>query len=478
MPVSGQEIIRQIDQFAAKLRSDEQQASQAAQTVSADIDRIVVEQSGAFRELATIYLPHLNDDVVQDGWSEMQSALTTIQLRKADARQQLERSLHEIELQRLQVETQIQHLGEQVNQLTLQCDQVAETLSLQLRNDSRFQMLSKQAAEGQAKLEQAEASLVDVEADSKQKRPAYEASPLFQYLLRREFGSDRYRSVGIIRRLDRWVARLINYPVAEASYRFLTATPQLMRQLIADQQKSVQALVAEVEQLQRLAAQALGLPQLQADGTRLRSELDRATQEAHRIRAREDTIRRDQAALDSAECQYYLEALTTFQDLLKKAERTEVVTRANQTPGISDDQVVARLQHLDREISAKTQEICQFNAAAKESAARASRIHELASKCRRAQFDHPRRVFDDGLNLESTLQTLAHGHLDADSVYQDLYRRQHLDSPMADQAAAVLESPMANILLQTMAHAAGAALGAYAARAGQTHRLPKTKNWF
>jgi len=478
MPVSGQEIIRQIDQFAATLRSDEQQASLAAQAISAEIDRIVAEQSGAFRELAAIYLPHLEDDVVQDGWSEMQAALKSIQLRKADARQQLEKSLRDIEMQRQHVDTQIQQLRTQVNQLTLQCDQLAETLSSQLRNDSRFQTLSRQAAEGQAKLEQAQASLADVEVDAKQKRPAYEASRLFQYLHRREFGTDRYRFGGLIRRLDRWVARLINYPVAEASYRFLTSTPQLMRQLIADQQKSVQALVAEVEQQQRSAAQVLGLPKLQADGTRLRSELDRATQEGERIRAREEKIRHDQAELDSAECQYYREALTTFQELLKKAERSQVVSRANQTPGMADDQIVARLQHLDQEISTKTQEINRLNAVAKESAAKASRIHELASKCRRAQFDHPRRVFDDGLNLDSALQNLAQGRIDSDSVYQDLYRRQHLDSPLADQAAAVLEGPMANILLQTMAHAAGAALGAYAARAGQQHRLPKTKDWF
>jgi len=156
-----------------------------------------------------------------------------------------------------------------------------------------------------------------------------------------------------------------------------------------------------------------------------------------------------------------------------------VAARAAQTAELTDDQVVARLKHIDDQVSEKKQQLDRFFSAADEAAKRTARINELASKCRRAQFDHPRRVFDDQFDLQSQLQSLLAGTLDPDTAYQNLYRVQHLDSPVANQASAVLQGPMAQILLQTMAQAAGAALGSYAARAGQQHRVRgQNKDWF
>ncbi|GEM_PF-2014407 len=479
MPVSGQDILRRITDFAAAASVSEQKARASAHEAAAEIDQLVTSQSDSFRELAQLYLPRLDDDVVRDGWSEMQTTLQSIILRKEDARRQRAERFQQATTLRASTDERWKSLCSRLNELTVKCDELAQRLSDQMAGDTEFQALSREAAEGQARLEQAQANLQQVDSDAHTKLPNYQQSRLFQYLWKNGFGTDSYQSRGLARRLDRSVSRLIDFPRAAAGYKFLTSAPSQMRQLIDEQQKAVKAVMEEVERRQMAAANSLGLPQAQAEGAGVRREQESAGAAAEIARKGEELARGKLAELESPDCPWYQDALKAFQNMIQRTERSLVAARAAQTAELTDDQVVARLKHIDDQVSEKKQQLDRFFSAADEAAKRTARINELASKCRRAQFDHPRRVFDDQFDLQSQLQSLLAGTLDPDTAYQNLYRVQHLDSPVANQASAVLQGPMAQILLQTMAQAAGAALGSYAARAGQQHRVRgQNKDWF
>ncbi len=479
MPVSGQDILRRITDFAAAASAAEQSSRASAQEAAAEIDRLVTSQSNAFRELAQLYLPRLNDDVDRDGWSEIRETLQSIILRKEDARRQRTEQLQQVTEQRISTDDRWKSLSSRLNELTTTCDELAKRLSEQLAADTEFEWLSREAAEGQARLEQAQANLQQVESDAKTKLPNYQQSQLFQYLWNNGFGTETYQSRGLTRRLDRWVSRLIDYPRAAAGYKFLSLAPAQMRQLIDEQEKAVKATMDEVETHQMNAANALGLPQAQAEGARVRGEHELAGAAAEIAGRGEELARQELAELESPDCPWYQDALKAFQTLIQRTERSLVAARAAQTPELTDDQVVARLKHLDDKVSEKKRELDRHFSAAEAAVKRTARINDLAARCRRAQFDHPRRVFDDQFDLQAQLDGLLVGTLDPDTAYQNLYRVQHLDSPVANQAGAVLQGPMAQILLQTMANAAGAALGSYAARAGQQHRVRgQKKDWF
>ena len=479
MPVPGQEILRRIQEFASASGVVEQTARQAAEATAGEIDRLVTNQSESFRELAQLYLPRLDDDVERDGWSEMRSTLQTIILRKEDAHRVCSERLRQASENRVQLDERWKGLCDRLNELTSRCDELAAQFARQLAEDIEFQTLSRRAAEGQARLEQAQANLQQVDNDAKAKLPSYNQSRLFQYLWQSQFGTERYVRRGLTRRLDRWLSQMIGFPQAAAGYRFLSTAPEQMRQLIHEQQKSVSSIMEEVEARQANAAAVLGLPAIQEDGRKVRAEYESAGIAAENARRAEEIARQQLTELASPDCQYYRDALTAFQNLIERTERSLVAARAAHTPELTDDQVVARLKHIDEQVAEKKQQLDRFFHSAEQAAKRTARIHELASKCRRAQFDHPRRVFDDDFDLQAQLDALIAGTLDADTAYQNMYRRQHLDSPVADQAAAALQGPMAQVLLQTMAQAAGAALGSYAARAGQQHRVRgQTKDWF
>lgn len=472
--------MRRIAEFAAKTGSAELAAREAASATATEVDRFVTEQSAAFRELAQLYLPRLDDDVERDGWSEVRSTLHSIMLRKEDARRLATSRFEKAAAERATAEARWKALSDRASELSSNCDDLAKQLADRMANDKEFQQLSRKAAEGQAKLEQAQASLETVDADAKVKLPSYEKSRLFRYLHGRRFGTPAYAGRGLARRLDRWVSQLIDYPSAFVGYSFLATAPQQMKQLISDQHAAVRSAVAEAESRQIAAAVAVGLPNVQSEGARVRSEQSAAESAAAAAQLEEAGARKQLADLDSADCSFYQEALTAFQGLLQRTERSLVVARAAQTPDLTDDQVVARLRHIDEVMIEKKNLMDDHRHSIEVAAKRTAQINELTSRCRRAQFDHPKRVFDERFDLEFHLSALAAGTTDVDNVWQHLYRCQQLESPVADSASAVLQGPMAQILLQSMAVVAGSALGAYAARAGQQHRLPKGKSrdWF
>ena len=93
MPVPGTEILRRIADFAASINGDEKEARARAMDVSNEIEKLLADQSDAFRELAQHYLPRLDDDVESDGWTEMRAVLRDIMLRRDDSRRQLQTRL-------------------------------------------------------------------------------------------------------------------------------------------------------------------------------------------------------------------------------------------------------------------------------------------------------------------------------------------------------------------------------------------------
>ena len=480
MPIPGHDIMRRISESASTVGRIEQAARDAAAATSAEVDRMIADQSEAFRELAQLYLPRLDDDVERDGWTEVRATLQSIVLRKEDARRLAVSRFQRAAEQRQTADVLWKTLSDRANELSSRCDELAKQLTERMASHTEFQSLSKQAAEGQARLEQAESSLGTVEKDATEKLPKYDQSRFFRYLFRQKFGTPMYVRRGLTRRLDRWVSQLIDYPRAAAGYKFLSTAPEQMKQLISQQQAVVRSAVAEAESRQAAAAVAIGLPPVQAEGTRVRSEQAAAELASTSARQEEAVTQKQLADLDSSDCPFYREAVTVFQSLLQRTERSLVAARAAQTPELTDDQVVARLRHIDDVVNEKKRVMDGHTKAIEIAASRTADMNELASRCRRAQFDHSQRIFDDSFDLESRLSALAVGTTDIDSVWHQLHRSQQIESPVADKATHVLHGPMAQILLSTMAQVAGAALGAYASRAGQQHRLPKGtgRDWF
>ena len=156
MPIPGQEVMRRISESVARVAGIEQAARDAAAATAGEVDRMVADQSEAFRELAQLYLPGLDDNVERDGWSEVRATLQSIILRKEDARRLASSRFQLAAEQRATAEARWKELSDRASELSSRCDELAQQLKERLASDTQFQSLSQKAAEGQARQASAE----------------------------------------------------------------------------------------------------------------------------------------------------------------------------------------------------------------------------------------------------------------------------------------------------------------------------------
>ncbi|QDV67386.1 hypothetical protein Poly24_10810 [Rosistilla carotiformis] len=470
MPTSGSEVLREISLAIqnAKRQRDALQSQQ--RELLQQSDALVRERGKTLVELAENYLPELSQETVRQVWREIQPAIRDVLLRKEMRQRELEEEHERLESTQAQLRHDLETLNHKLETVCGQRDTLSKQLSEQLAGDPAFQQLTDQAAVAEINLQRAESSLDEVEHDVIAKLPAYQRSRLFQYLHKRKMGTPQYTARGWRRRMDRWVSGLIDYPKARKSYEFLSEVPEKMRELIAERRNSLNQLLDRLERAQQKVSAELGLDKVldqihsrEAQRDDLLQQLEQTVVKTHETGAEIDKL------LDS-EGPFYAEAVEHYRRLLDQTQTLTLEQRAAQSPDPVDDQLVARLKHLDEEIRRFQQSADSRRQQLKEAEDLAEAIHYLAQQFQRARFDDSRSYFDDQLNIRESLQRLIDGRERPDLLWQHIRRHQHTAPNWYEEnsrrVANAANSPMGQILLQTMAHAAGAALRESARRAG------------
>lgn len=141
--------------------------------------------------------------------------------------------------------------GERLQQLQ---DKVEATL----RNDSDFLAQLDTLQLAQARWDTAERMAASAQAEHDAKAGAYQADPIFMYLLSRDFGGSGYRGWPLLRTIDGWLAELCGYDRARREYRTLTELPGYLQQHAAQAREQAEQAHAPVQAARDSAAALSG----------------------------------------------------------------------------------------------------------------------------------------------------------------------------------------------------------------------------
>ncbi len=468
MPSSGPEVHRQLmDTYAhsqARLEALRGRVSADAQQRSAlDEDR-----GQALMNLAEHYLPELTPEAIGNAWQEIRTDLSAILSRKQDHQSKLTESLQTHNADRQQQEQLLMELNERLDQLHHQHQELAGKIEQRLGEDQQFIQLSDRAALAEASLERAEANLAEIDQDAARKLPAYENSTLFCYLRDRGYGTETYTKRGFTRRMDRWLAKFINYNEARQGYQFLRNTPEQMRKIIAESRAALDTVMGELERRRDGVADELGLPQLSAQTKTAEQHRDEQLASLDRVRAETERIENELSELEHTGGSYYREAIAVFRDLLRQRQTSDLERHARSTAEITDDQIVARLAGVDAEFSDLESAGQKRQAEIQRQQDCMDQLGRLIQRFRAARFDSARSQFADQLEIAEEVDRA----MQADDIelLWNRIRRAHRWGPTAvEQVGRVLTHPMTQVLINAMAHAAAGALQGHARRAGNRH---------
>ena len=478
MTIIGTNMHRQLLDGYKEAQSALDQARIGLSVIEARRGELDDARSSALLDLAAHYLPDLSRESIESSWIEVRGKVSRILLRRDEQRDRLEQSLRDATDKLRLLEDRLFEINASLDEAHGKQERLAQEAESMLTSDGEFVKLSEQAAKAEAALERAEFNLDEIEQDAAKKLPAYRESALFTYLRDRDFGTPEYTKRGITRRMDRWVAKLIGYRKAKQNYDFLRGTPDRMRQIIATDRDDLNTVMDELEERRDAIAQEIGLTATIEETEQLVQQRDVLLEELYVSQTEVASLESEMTDLEDPHGSFYQEAIDVFRGMLAEFRTDELERRADKTPSLSDDQIVARIVGVDEnleELEADTREHHDDLMARQEAI---NSLGQMIQRFRAAKFDAARSEFRPGVDVFGLI-TQARSRHDIDELWHQLRKAQRWGPSLTEKVASVAAHPATQLLVSAMAQAAGSAMSNHARRAGsRRYRRSRVPNIF
>lgn len=460
----GPEIYRDLRTKASAARVAADELGTELAQLEAQRQATLTRRTDALWQLARLYLPALDEQSVAKVFAEAQAEMRAVRARQqqeaATRREQLAALTRTLATREADLATVTTKLEAQVHQRTELEARVAEIL----RADAAFAALATRTAESEQRLHRDEERSAEMQREAKAKLPAFERSRLFQYLVKREYGTSAYAGRGLTSRLDRWVAGLVDYTPSKRSFDFLRVTPELVAQEVERRREEFEPLLAQVQAREAEVAASVGLDKVLAAGDQLGTERDAIVAAMTELQSEHRRASEDLARLEATDGPHYADALGRLRTMLERMETDALERRARATADTQDDALVAAIATARRESEAQDAQARELGARRVAADQHAVDLDRLVRRFREANFDSERSRLD-GLDLDSEIVRMRAGSGSLDEVWGKVRERQrfaHAATAQVDGSDAL--GSTGRVLLEVMGHVVGAALRSSATR--------------
>jgi hypothetical protein len=437
---------------------------------------LVERRSQAFLELAEHYLPAIDQISVATTFQEVRSELMEVLLRKQKHEREIQKSLEAGALDAERLEKDLDRITVTLNEKVEQREELEKVVAERLEKDDEFQRLSKEALVAEKELERNERRVGDMQQEAAEKLPSYEKNALFQYLHKRGYGTSGYAKSGLTKRLDGWVARMIDFNRARRGYEFLRVTPELMAQEVGRRRDQFNALMELVEACEDRHSDAVGLTSVMREGQELGKARDNLVADMSKQQERMDKQRQELALLASSRNEYYEQAVARMREFLAGLESWRLEHASRATPEPQDDQIVAEVNWISEEVEKTKQHVAELTSEQEIWKRRVYELQDIWLRFRRADYDSARSMFHPDFEIEGIVESFVRGQMSRDDLWSAIRSAQQFAPPWYDDQNRPHErQPAGNdfsyVLLRVLTEVAGAALR-HAVERGMERRGP------
>ncbi|GGJ34061.1 coiled-coil domain-containing protein [Neoroseomonas lacus] len=421
--VNGVNVLQEVD---ARL-SDAQREASAAQTeadrLAAQREGLRTEEAEALRELARLRLMELADG---------RQAVDALDAAGAQVRESLARRASELEaVQRGVLDARDALVAAEARRdaevARHRAVQEAEATALKAADakaaeDLEFQRLSKLAEEAERVAQHAEQKSGFAERDFEEKGRPYRADPLFAYLWDRGWGTGRYRAFPLVRMIDGWVAKLIEFEPARRSYALLSELPGSMTSHAGRMRAEADAAVRAMVERRRALA---GLPE---GGGRIDpASLEAAEDAVEAARAALTEAEAKRSALASGEDPASQQAIRALEAAIGARSLRTLREEASRTPTREDDAIVARLEITAAERARLENALADAQAQADGARRRLTELQTLRHDMRTRGVERSDWGFASGALVGALVGELLRGALSRDGFWDRMERQRMPD---------------------------------------------------
>jgi len=338
-----------MEEALSDLRQDERRVSERLEAINTKISDLKTNQASAYRDLA-----HFRMTEDPDGLADRLDRAGRLAADLLDDRRQQTRARHR-RIDELETETKSLRAArtEKAAKLIDASEAHAkaeEDLRGKLAMDPDWAIKKKALDQAEAIAKSAREKTDLAEKDRDEKGQPYRDDILFMYLWDRKFGLSEYSHRGMIRRLDGWVAKLVDYQHARPNYAMLLEIPRRLDEH-ADR---LEAEVAEARAaLREIEDEAFAQAETVNTARRLKALRDEMAEIDRKIAVSEaelqqlSTEEERSAAQDDEQWQHASKMLA---ESLQVDDIQRLYREALQTPSPEDERIIERIKDINRSI--------------------------------------------------------------------------------------------------------------------------------
>ena len=283
MSLEGTDVFQELQAALGRAKGVLADCQGETDRLDGQMHDLLARRGEALLELARHYLPEISRPVIESTFEGIRGDLFAILAQREARRKELQARLAEGNEEIRRRDAEIDDVTDRLNEKVVLREQLEAKVAEILKGNADFQERSRLALQAEERLHRDEKRVEDMAKEAAEKLPHYDGSRLFRYLYDRGYGTPDYHSKGLVLNLDRWVARLIDYPNARNGYEFLKKTPELVASEVSRRRDQFTELMQQVEAIEKEEADKVGLTAVLAEGDALGTERDRLVQELERL---------------------------------------------------------------------------------------------------------------------------------------------------------------------------------------------------
>ncbi len=416
MTISGKKVYESIRTRIRAAENEQEGLSRELSAYEQGISTLTDQREQYFARLAMFYLPELDAAAVKNTLKELQDDVKNIFNERQQRRAQLDKLLSQSREKKAGLEEKLATADRQLEETVTQREQLKKALAEELAANPLYQNLHGHAGQAQTRLEQNKKRHETFTIQATQKLAAYTQEPLFDYLLRRNFGVGNYGDLAITTKLDTWVAGKVNYKETKANYDFLKLMPEAIKAEIDRQQNELDLVVENMRMMETKAAEQRGLPPVLSQGKHLIEQRKKILTSLEKEDQEFCGYAQERTEADNAKGEYYQTALGKLKGYLKGNTVSQLKQRAKTTPSTEDDGLVDKIEQVDveiKEIKAKAKGIQQQQSALTTKLDGLQRISRFYTS---KDYESNRSYFDSGFNVDTFLLGYLGGQYSLEAV--------------------------------------------------------------
>ena len=418
--ITGNRALMQINSALSKLREEENTLRRESDQASSDLVKTREQIAQVARDLAAFRLESGQQSVAEGYIDARAKTVATLISTREETYKQAAREVETAGTQLTELTTTREHLSTRLSDQ----EQAFETALSRIEDDATdpdYLAARETVLEIEAKLERAVAKTEQSEKDRVEKGKAYESDPLFMYLWRRDFGTNKYDSWGLIRTLDKWVAKLCQFHKARPNYVMLNQIPARLADHVEQLEDTLQAADEELSAAERQAVRRRLGDDKGAEITELEIQIQDLDNQIENLEAKFDAAETTAANISTGQDAEYTQATTLLAEIIEGEDTRKLWDDAFKTPERTDDELVQHLERLRREVRSLQDQ--QTDAARRLTKVedRRKELQQVASDFRRSGYDRPGTTFSDDSIGGALLESLLKGALSSGG-YRDRLR--------------------------------------------------------